>query len=81
MRKKLFKPQRERHPIKRTLILLGLFMLSFASFSAGVQFAEMTQDGPQSQFAEDQSADEEGPTRAASSHRPLRPVRSPGEEV
>lgn len=48
--KRMFKRRQKRHPVKRAIIGLGLLALSFASFSAGVQFAELTMDGRSTRY-------------------------------
>jgi hypothetical protein len=50
--KKIFKRRQKRQTLKRTLVTAGLLALSFASFSAGVQFAEITSSGVETHFAE-----------------------------
>lgn len=75
--KRMFKRQKERHPVKWFAISLGLIILSFASFGAGVQFATLTLDNPDIQFADT----EHGSAVDASAKRPLRVVHMPGEDT
>ena len=77
MKKKMFKRRQERHPVKRTLITLGLLALSFISFSAGVQFAELTQDPQQHQLAGSEDLSDNPIPQA----RPRKAAHSPGEDV
>lgn len=60
--KKIFKRRYERHPAKWAAVGLGLFSLSFASFSAGVQFGQMDLEENQSSYVEMQAT---YPTRVA----------------
>lgn len=77
MKKKMFKRRQERHPVKKTLIALGLFALSFISFSAGVQFAELTQDPQASQLATGDGLSDNPIPEA----RPRKAAHSSGEDV
>lgn len=75
--KRMFKRQKERHPVKWCAISLGLIILSFASFGAGVQFATLTLDDPHFQVADT----EQGSAVDASAAMPLRVVHIPGEDT
>lgn len=75
--RRMFKRQKERHPVKWIAISLGLIFLSFASFGAGVQFATLTLDEPGSQVADA----EPGSAFKASAVRPLRAAPRPGKDT
>lgn len=54
--KKIFAHRKERHPIKWTLIFVGLISLSFVSFSAGVHFGQLELEVDDRTYAEKTSA-------------------------
>jgi hypothetical protein len=73
----MFKRQKERHPFKWFAVTVGLSALSFASFSAGVQFATLTLEDPEIQIADTETAPEVEPTAIT----PLRVVHKPGQDT
>ena len=75
--KRMFKRQRERHPLKWFAIAIGLFFLTFASFGAGVQFATLTLEQPDVQMADTVK----GTAVEASSGGALRVSHSPGRDT
>ena len=75
--KKMFKRRQERHPVKRTLIISGLVALSFVSFSAGVQFAELSQDAPKVRYADTDGQ----PSIESDVGVPLKISHSPGRNI
>ncbi len=75
--KRMFKRQRERHPIKWCVIAAGLLFLSFASFGAGVQFATLTLDQPDVQMADTVK----GSAAEATASQPLRVSHKPGQDT
>lgn len=73
----MFKRQKERHPFKWFAVALGLAALSFASFGAGVQFATVTLESPEFQYADTEQVPEHEPQVAV----PLRVAHTPGQDT
>lgn len=73
----MFKRQKERHPFKWIAVALGLSALSFASFGAGVQFATLTLESPEFQYADTEQDQAVEPQVA----NPMRVAHTPGQDT
>lgn len=73
----MFKRQKERHTFKWFAVAMGLSALSFASFGAGVQFATLTLESPEFQFADT----EQVPATEPHVTVPMRVAHKPGQDT